>query len=169
MLSATAQLAAWQTPKANEIQTGVNAQGGDSLTTVATLASRETPRNEDGESAGMRHSRVTADTLTAQASWATPSSRDWKDSPGMAQEAFDKSGKFRNRIDQLARQSYLTDPAQLTASGATPSGSHAGTGKQGQLNPALSRWLMGLPPAWDDCAVMAMQSLPRRRMRSSAP
>jgi hypothetical protein len=38
--------------------------------------------------------------------WATPSSRDWKDTPGMAQDAFDRSGKFRNRIDQLARQVY---------------------------------------------------------------
>lgn len=39
-------------------------------------------------------------------SWPTASSRDWKDTPGMAQDAFDKSGKFRNRIDQLARSVY---------------------------------------------------------------
>ena len=53
--------------------------------------------------------------------WPTSSSRDWKDTPGMAQEAFDKSGKFRNRIDQLART------AHQCASGQTLSGGPAGT------------------------------------------
>jgi hypothetical protein len=55
-------------------------------------------------------------------------------------------------------------PARLTASG-----SFAGMESGGQLNPAHSRWLMGLPPAWDDCAVMAMQSMPSRRKSSSKP
>jgi hypothetical protein len=86
------------------------------------------------------------------ASWATPASRDEK---GINQN-------FHN--GEIG--SCLPNQAQLTASGATPSGSPAGTEKRGQLNPALSRWLMGLPPAWDDCAVTEMQSLPRRRKRS---
>ena len=51
--------------------------------------------------------------------------------------------------------------------GPTATGSPAATASSGQLNPAHPRWLMGLLPAWDDCGVTAMQSLPRRPRRSS--
>lgn len=61
----------------------------------------------------------------------------------------------------------LEGPARLTASGDLLIGSSAGMESGGQLNPAHSRWLMGLPPAWDDCAVMAMQSMPKQRKHSS--
>lgn len=36
--------------------------------------------------------------------WVTPSTRDWKDSPGMATTSTNKDGTVRNRIDQLPRQ-----------------------------------------------------------------
>ena len=41
---------------------------------------------------------------------------------------------------------------QTQASGTTASGSPAGTANRGQLNPHLSRWLMGYPEVWDECA-----------------
>jgi hypothetical protein len=95
--------------------------------------------------------------------WATASARDWKDTAGMATTGTNPDGSTRTRLDQLPRQALLAD------SGPTPNGSPAPMEKRGQLNPAHSRWLMGYPRVWDDCAVTAMQSYRSSRRRSSPP
>jgi hypothetical protein len=76
------------------------------------------------------------------AGWATPTTRDHKDSAGQATEWANPDGTMRSRMDLLPRQAF----------GATWAGSTAETESGDQLNPAFSRWLMGLPPEWDDCA-----------------
>ena len=54
----------------------------------------------------------------------------------------------------------------MQAHGAAMTSSTSAMGKRGVLNPALSRWLMGLPQEWDACAVTAMPSS-RKSRRSS--
>lgn len=61
----------------------------------------------------------------------------------------------------------LIHPMTISISGEIRSGLNSQITNGGALNPAHPRWLMGLPPEWDDCAVTAMQSLPRKRRRSS--
>ena len=132
-----------------------------------TPASWPTPQMRDFRSGG--EDRVenpdrsnNLNDFVLMAAWPTPAQTDHK---GGYQGGRMWDGKLST--DRLDVTAQLAQPARLTVSGEMLIGSSAGMESGGQLNPAHSRWLMGLPPEWDDCAVTAMQSLPRSRKNSS--
>lgn len=162
----------WPTPMAGTpAQNGNNAAGNnDSSRKTVALANWPTPVANDNKTPeahlamkdrmGGGRKEITSLQVMAKtvSPWATPSSRDWKDSPGMAAIGTNPDGTERTRLDQIPRQVQLVD------SGIPPTGSPAATEKPGRLNPAHSRWLMGYPPGWDACAAM-VTPLSRRLRR----
>ena len=147
-LNDRAQLAGWPTPMAGTpAQNGNNAAGNND-------SSRKT---------------------VALAGWATPLTNHANGSP----EAFleRKRRSMANGSQSMGVclsdlnmqvQAWAPGPARLTASGEMLTGSAARMASGGQLNPAHSRWLMGYPAAWDDCAPMVTRSSRRKRLNSSA-
>jgi hypothetical protein len=130
-IQTAAQTAGWPTPMAGTpAQNGNNAAGNND-------SSRKT---------------------VALAAWPTPTTRDYRFAnalPWSERGGGTKGEQLNNQaVHMLAAN---PQPARRTASGEMLTGSSAGMASGGQLNPAHSRWLMGLSQGWDDCAPMAMR------------
>ena len=122
-----------------------------------------TTTTKDSASSGSRNYPKTAThhpgtTLTDAARMAEPA--PWRTPTSLTRST---------ELNREAGDSCSLRHTRLQASGALPTGSPAQTEKPGQLNPAHSRWLMGLPPAWDDCAPTVTRSSRRLRSSSSKP
>jgi hypothetical protein len=172
-LGEAARFVHWEkTPHASDGEGGVmeirpEANGHYKLRDLAQLAEPWiTPQTHDTTTRGNtdadnHYSPHDLSNQARMANWASPSARDWKDTPGMSETGTNPDGTERTRLDQLPLQ------ASLTASGETQNGSTVATVNTGQLSPAFSLWLMGFPAEWASSGARGMLFVRSKRKSSS--
>ena len=133
-------LATWPTPKAvNE---------GDNTTTVQMAI--------DGK-AEMSLARV-VHLVNSPTAWPTPVANQ-------CQMVLPKSVHKEVSRKLNRGEANLLTAAYLSTHGSVAAGSHVATENQGQLNPALSRWLQGFPIQWDVTAILAYRKTCKTRQK----
>lgn len=155
-----AQLAGWPTPTVG------NATGSQ-----AAKDASATGRRPDGSKA-----TVALPPVAALTGWTTPTANpgteSWetkqiRNARHLAEGRNESKGVGGMTLYQQAVEA-MCGPARLTARGEMLIGSSAGMESGGPLNPALSRWIMGLPPIWDEVAVSLPPASRSRKKKPTA-
>ena len=141
---------------------------GMTLGMAATLAGWTTTTTRDWKDTGEIRPRADGtprlDQLPRQATlagWPTPLLGD----AHLASTPEAAMRRIAEGKETVSRVAAICGPARLTATGEMLTGSSAAMESGGQLNPAHSRWLMGLPPEWDACAPTATPSSRKSRRK----
>lgn len=132
-LTEAARLTGWPSPQAHDWTTRGNTEAENhhyphDLSNAAALAGWNSLRATDGPKGGPNQSGGALSHDAHLAGWATPATRDYKDSPNDSVMAVNPDGSPRVRLDTVGRQARLS---------TAPTGGGGGF----QLNPAFSLWL----------------------------
>lgn len=154
----------WPTPTTRDHKDGAeaNVPVNALLGRTVWMTTWPTPKSQDGMSGGQakramgetRHGSNLND-FCKLAAWATPRANDArKQGENLAQDT-------RNGLPAQV----LEPGTRINRLGRVLTGFIAETNVGGQLNPELSRWLMGYPAEWAHCRPTAMQSSRKSRQK----
>lgn len=161
----------WPTPKVTDTNgpgNSANRQGGMALHTCAQLVGWPTPmagtpaQNGNNAAGNNDSSRKTVEAIAWNlGAWTTPQAHDTS-GRSKTQKAIHGTKHGCACLVRDTDKINTDQPARLTACGEMLTGLAAGMESGGQLDPAHSRWLMGLPPEWDACAPTETLSMLKR-------